>query len=262
MEDNMMKKPRRLPNHRLTIILCLLSLILMPSYSFAESSSSQSPAGEEADVKGLVSNIHWLGHDSFRIEGDGIVIYIDPWQVSGGPKADLILITHDHQDHCSPADVDKLKKQDTVIVTIADAAAKLSGSIRVVKPGDELTVEGIPISTVPAYNLNKFRSPGVPFHPREAGHVGFVFAVEGCRIYHAGDTDNIPEMAGIDVDVALLPVSGIYVMTADEAVGAAERIKPKVAIPMHVGRGIGSLTDTESFKEKASVPVEILPIEK
>jgi L-ascorbate metabolism protein UlaG (beta-lactamase superfamily) len=234
----------------------------MPFSSLAESSSSQSPGGEQVDVKGLVSNIHWLGHDSFRIEGDGVVIYTDPWQLEGGPKADVILITHDHGDHCSPADVDKLKKQDTIIITIADAAAKLSGSIRVVKPGEELTVKGIPIRTVPAYNLNKFRSPGVPFHPREAGHVGFVFVVEGRRIYHAGDTDNIPEMAGIDVDVAMLPVSGIYVMTADEAVGAAERIKPKVAIPMHVGRGIGSLQDAESFKEKASVPVEILPIEK
>lgn len=258
----MMTKQTRSPIHRLTVALCVLLLLSVASYSLAESSSSQSKAGEGTDVKGLVSNIHWLGHDSFRIEGNGLVIYIDPWQLEGGPKADVILITHDHGDHCSPADVDKLKKQDTVIVTIADAASKLSGSIRVVKPGDELTVKGIPISTVPAYNFNKFRSPGVPFHPREADHVGFIFMVEGRRIYHAGDTDNIPEMAGIDVDIALLPVSGIYVMTADEAVEAAETIKPRVAIPMHVGRGIGSLEEAESFREKSSVPVEILPMEK
>jgi L-ascorbate metabolism protein UlaG (beta-lactamase superfamily) len=258
----MMTKQTRTPVQRLIIAWCALLLLLVATYSLAEASASQSPAGGETDVKELVSNIHWLGHDSFRIEGDGLVIYIDPWQLEGGPKADVILITHDHGDHCSPADVDKLKKQDTVIVTIAAAAAKLSGSIKVVKPGDKLTVRGIPISTVPAYNLNKFRSPGVPFHPREANHVGFVITVEGRRIYHAGDTDNIPEMAGIDVDVALLPVSGIYVMTADEAIEAAARIKPEIAIPMHVGRGIGSLSDAESFKEKASVPVEILPMEK
>jgi L-ascorbate metabolism protein UlaG (beta-lactamase superfamily) len=254
-----MTKPTRLSIPQLIIALSAISLLLIPSYGFAESSS---PPGSDVDVKRLVSNIHWLGHDSFRIEGDGVVIYTDPWQLEEGGKADIILITHDHGDHCSPADVDKVKKQDTVIVTVGAAAAKLSGSIRVVKPGDKLTVKGIPISTVPAYNLNKFRSPGVPFHPREAGYVGFVFTVEGRRIYHAGDTDNIPEMAGIDADVALLPVSGIYVMTAEEAVEAVTRIKPEVAIPMHVGRGIGSLADAERFKEKASVPVEILPMER
>lgn len=216
----------------------------------------------QMDVKQMVSNIHWLGHDSFRIKGDGLVIYIDPWQIEDGPKADLILITHDHRDHCSPADVAKVQKKDSVIVTVAAAAAKLSGQIQVVKPGDELRVKGIPISAVPAYNVNKFRSPGVPFHPRESGYVGFVVTVEGQRIYHAGDTDCIPEMGSINADIALLPVSGTYVMTADEAVEAAAIIKPQIAIPMHIGRGIGSLADAERFKEKASVPVEILPMKK
>lgn len=216
----------------------------------------------QMDVKQMVSNIHWLGHDSFRIKGDGLVIYIDPWQIEDGPKADLILITHDHRDHCSPADVAKVQKEDSVIVTVAAAAAKLSGQIQVVKPGDELRVKGIPISAVPAYNVNKFRSPGVPFHPRESGYVGFVVTVEGQRIYHAGDTDCIPEMGSINADIALLPVSGTYVMTADEAVEAAAIIKSQIAIPMHIGRGIGSLADAERFKEKASVPVEILPMKK
>lgn len=216
----------------------------------------------QMDVKQMVSNIHWLGHDSFRIKGDGLVIYIDPWQIEDGPKADLILITHDHRDHCSPADVAKVQKEDSVIVTVAGAAAKLSGQIQVVKPGDELRVKGIPISAVPAYNVNKFRSPGVPFHPRESAYVGFAVTVEGQRIYHAGDTDCIPEMGSINADIALLPVSGTYVMTADEAVEAAAIIKPQIAIPMHIGRGIGSLADAERFKEKASVPVEILPMKK
>ena len=210
----------------------------------------------------MVSNIHWLGHDSFHIEGDGLVIYIDPWKLEDGPQADLILITHDHRDHCSPEDVDKIRKKDTVIVTVAAAAAKLSGEIEVVKPSDELTAKGLPISAVPAYNVNKFRSPGVPFHPRESGYVGFILTVGGRRIYHAGDTDCIPEMESIDADIALLPVSGTYVMTADEAIEAVRTINPQIAIPMHIGRGIGSLADAEHFKEKASVPVEILPMEK
>jgi L-ascorbate metabolism protein UlaG (beta-lactamase superfamily) len=212
--------------------------------------------------KEMISKIHWLGHDSFRIEGDGLVIYVDPWKLKGGPQADLILITHDHSDHCSPEDVAKVKGPDSTIVTIAAAAAKLSGQIEVVRPGDKLTVKGVPIEVVPAYNVNKFRSPGVPFHPRESQHVGFIFTVEGHRIYHTGDTDVIPEMQSFEVDIALLPVSGIYVMTADEAVEAARILNPQLAIPMHVGAGIGGLPDADRFKAKASVPVQVLPLER
>lgn len=248
--------------HRPGIALCALLVLLLTTFSPGESWASPPQVGAKMEAKEMVSNIHWLGHDSFRIEGDGLVIYIDPWKIEEGPKADLILVSHDHGDHCSPADVSRVQKKDTVIVTIAAAAAKLSGQIEVVKPGDKVTVKGVLISAVPAYNVNKFRSPGEPFHPREAGHVGFIITVQGVRIYHAGDTDHIPEMGTIDADIALLPVSGIYVMTADEAVEAAASIKPQIAIPMHVGGGIGSPADAEHFKKKASVPVEILPMEK
>ncbi len=209
----------------------------------------------------LVSNIHWLGHSSFRIEGDGLVIYIDPWQLTDGPQADLILISHDHQDHCSPDDVAKIRGANTAVVANKSAAAKLTGSIEVVAPGDEVTVKGIAISAVPAYNINKFRSPGQPFHPQAAGHVGFVITVGGQRIYFAGDTDHIPEMKDIKADVALLPVSGTYVMTAVEAAEAAATLQPQVAVPMHVGRAIGSMNDAETFKQQAPVPVAILAME-
>lgn len=219
-------------------------------------------AADAPALQPLVANIHWLGHDAFRIDGKGATIYIDPYRLKAGPAADLILITHDHADHASPADVEKIKKPETVIVTTPAAASKLSGDIKTVKPGDELTVKGVFVRAVPAYNLNKFRSPGVPFHPKEAGHVGFVITVDGVRIYHAGDTDAIPEMAGLAPDVALLPVSGTYVMTVDEAVDAAKAIRPKVAVPMHVGEGIGTLDDAAGFKAKATVPVIVLPIEK
>ena len=207
------------------------------------------------------SSIHWLGHDGFRIEGEGLEIYIDPWKISGGPKADLILITHDHFDHCSPEDVEKISKSDTLIGTIESAAKKLKGNIQVISPGESLTAKGISIETVPAYNLNKFRSPGNPFHPKKSGYVGFILTIEGERIYHAGDCDVMPEMETIQADIALLPVSGIYVMTTEEAVQAASLIKPKLAIPMHIGKGIGELEDANRFKEKSSVPVLILPIE-
>ena len=204
----------------------------------------------------MVENIHWLGHDSFRIDGPA-TIYVDPWQLPAGvPQADLVLVTHDHYDHCSPKDVTRISKADTVIVTIAAAAKKLKGDVRVVKPDDSLTVKGIPIEVVPAYNVNK------KFHPRDAGHVGFIITVDGQRIYHAGDTDFIPEMKDFKVDIALLPVSGTYVMTADEAANAAKAINPKVAIPMHYGEIVGSREDAERFRELYGGEVVILPLER
>jgi L-ascorbate metabolism protein UlaG (beta-lactamase superfamily) len=218
-------------------------------------------AEEGGGLEDVVSKIHWLGHDAFRIEAGGRVIYIDPWQISGGPQADIILITHDHRDHCSPEDVAKIRGKNTHVVTVKAAAAKLPPPVTVVKPGDSLTIDGIPVTVIPSYNVNKFRSPGVLFHPREAGYAGYLFTVSGITIYHAGDSDPIPEMASVKADIALLPVSGIYVMTAEEAVSAADQIRPKLAIPMHVGRGIGSMADAERFKQKASVPVRILPME-
>jgi len=213
-------------------------------------------------MKPNIEHIHWLAHASFRIVADDLIVYIDPWQLGGdAPSADLILITHDHGDHCSPEDVAIIQKDETVIVTVAAAALKLRGEIKVVQPGDKLSVKGVGIEAVPAYNLTKFRSPGNPFHPREAGYVGFVISIGNQRIYHSGDADIIPEMESIDVDIALLPVSGTYVMTAEEATEAVNILQPKVAIPMHVGRGIGGLEMAEQFKQNSAVPVEILPIE-
>jgi len=206
----------------------------------------------------MIENIHWLGHASFRIENDK-TIYTDPYELKGKPpKADLVLITHDHFDHFSPNDVAKVTKDDTVFVTIAAVAKRLKGDVRVVKPGESLTVLGIPIETVPAYNVNKFRSPGVPFHPKESGHVGFIITVGGQRIYHAGDTDVIPEMDDIEADIALLPVGGTYTMTADEAAQAANKIKPKVAIPMHHSAIVGSVKDAQRFRDLCEMEVVIL----
>jgi len=210
----------------------------------------------------MLDRIHWLGHDSFRVDGPQTV-YFDPYELEGeNPEADLILVSHDHGDHCSPEDIAQIQGSDTVIVTVASAADKLSGDVRVLEPGDTIQVRGIEVHAVPAYNVNKFRSPGEPFHPKEAGYVGFVVTLGGKRIYHAGDTDHIPEMADLEeIDFALLPVSGIYVMTAEEAAEAAGVINPDVAIPMHVGRGIGSKDAAQTFEEKAPVNVVILEME-
>jgi len=194
-------------------------------------------------IDDMVKNITWLGHDGFLIKGDGKAIVIDPFQVKQCEPADIILISHEHYDHCSPEDVNKIRKDSTVIVTEAQSATKLAGDVRVVQPGDKLTVSGIPIEAVPSYNTNK------SFHPKEKGWLGFIVTVEGVRIYHAGDTDRIPEMASFQVDIALLPVSGTYVMTAEEAVEAARLLKPKVVIPMHYGAIVGSADDAKRFSE-------------
>jgi len=207
----------------------------------------------------MVENIHWLGHDAFRVEGEKR-LYFDPYNLKKGlPSADIIFITHEHFDHCSPRDVERVVGPDTVIVTNAASAQKLRGNVQVVAPGDSLTVQGISVEVVPAYNINKFRSPGVPFHPKEAGHLGFIVTVGGQRLYHAGDTDFIPEMKSLQVDVALLPVSGIYVMTAEEAIEAAKALRPQVAIPMHYGAGVaGTIRDAERFRDGLKGIVEVV----
>ncbi|MGD8624466.1 MAG: MBL fold metallo-hydrolase [Anaerolineae bacterium] len=198
------------------------------------------------DAKTLVDKLHWLGHDSFRLDGP-VVIYFDPWQLQGDlPRADLVFVSHEHHDHCSPEDVAKISGPDTVVVANAGSADRLPRA-QTVRPGDNLQVKGIEIEAVRAYNVDKFRSPGVPFHPREADHVGYVVTVEGVRLYHTGDTDPIPEMDEIDCDVALLPVSGKYVMTAEEAVEAAGMLQPQIVVPMHYGSGIGGGDDGQRF---------------
>ncbi len=210
----------------------------------------------------MAKNIQWLGHDTFKISSGSTVIYTDPFKLAeGGDKADIILITHEHFDHCEPADVAKIQKDSTLIVAPAACAAKLKGSVETVKPGDKLEVKGIPIEVVWAYNTSKFSSPGKPFHPKSPDYVGYIFTVDGERVYLAGDTDLIPEMSGIDVDVALIPVSGTYVMTAEEAIQAANTaVKAKTYIPMHYNSIVG--TDEDAKKFAAGVKhgkVEILP---
>jgi L-ascorbate metabolism protein UlaG (beta-lactamase superfamily) len=210
----------------------------------------------------LLQNLHWLGHDSFRLDGPP-VIYFDPWKLSpGGPVADLVLVSHDHGDHCSPNDVKMISDPKTVVIANPTAAAKLPGA-RVMRPGEKITVGDVTVEAVPAYNTSKFRSPGNPFHPKKAEHNGYIVTVAGERLYHAGDTDHIPEMSAVKCDVALLPVSGTYVMTADEAAAAAQTIKPRVAVPMHYGDPdvVGVRTDAEHFKklcEHAGIETHIL----
>jgi L-ascorbate metabolism protein UlaG (beta-lactamase superfamily) len=204
--------------------------------------------GKEAGK--MVENIHWLGHDTFKITGEK-VIYTDPFKIKKEDTADIILITHEHYDHCSPEDVKKVQGPDTIIVATQDCAGKLSGDVRTVRPGDRITVEGVEIEAVPSYNTNK------QFHTKDRNWVGYIFRLNGQRIYLAGDTDHIPEMKTFDVDIALLPVSGTYVMTSDEAARAALDIKPKIAVPMHYNSIVGTEKDALKFAATLKGKIEV-----
>ena len=200
----------------------------------------------------IIENITWLGHAGFKIKGEKTV-YIDPFKINETEPADIIIITHEHFDHLSPEDIRKIQTGKTIIVTTPDCYSKVSGNVKTISPGQTLNVDGIKIEAVPAYNSNK------QFHPKPKGWIGVVVTINGKRIYHAGDTDNIPEMSALkNIDVALLPVSGTYVMTSEEAADAANKIMPKVAVPMHYGSIVGTKADAEKFKKLAKCRVEIL----
>jgi L-ascorbate metabolism protein UlaG (beta-lactamase superfamily) len=209
--------------------------------------------------------VHWLGHDSFVLQGSKTVV-LDPFKAKGNFKGDVLLISHEHQDHLSPDDVARFSAPSTILVAPRQCEGPLrpfKQAKRIVKPWQSLDVNGVKIEAIPAYNLNKFREPGKMFHPKEDKKVGYVVTLDGVRFYHAGDCDGIEEMKSLDADVAFLPVSGTYVMTAEEAAAAAEGMKAKVVVPMHIGKIIGTMADAERFKELVggSREVEILQVE-
>ena len=211
----------------------------------------------------MIENIHWLGHDSFRLDGSSTV-YIDPWKLSAdAPPADLVLVTHDHYDHFSPDDIARLSTPRTTLIGPASVTAKVDGVAAVTLcAGETATVGGVTVAAVAAYNVDKFRQPGEVFHPRAAGGLGYIVELDGRRIYHAGDTDAIPEMRDVRCDVALLPVSGTYVMTAEEAAEACRMISAAAAVPMHYGDIVGTAADAARFEGLCRVPVTVLPFEQ
>jgi L-ascorbate metabolism protein UlaG (beta-lactamase superfamily) len=213
------------------------------------------------DLNGI--SFHWLGHDGFRIVAGSKTIYIDPYQLGKAQQnkndADIVFISHNHFDHLSMDDLKHVIGKKTSIVAAKECLDQLKAAgaaeVKGVVPGDRLAVQGVPVEAIAAYNTNK------KFHPKADNKVGFVITINGMRIYHAGDTDDIPEMITAKPDVALMPVSGTYVMTAEEAARAVnEKIKPKkLAIPMHYGSIVGSEKDATTFKQLVTAcPVQML----
>jgi L-ascorbate metabolism protein UlaG (beta-lactamase superfamily) len=203
-----------------------------------------------------VHGVTWIKQSGFRIEAEDLTIYIDPWDVpSEAPTADVVFVSHAHDDHFSPGDLDRLRTDGTVIVAPHDVAARIDGDVVGVSPDDTLMVLGIAVAVVHAYNVAEDRRA---MHPRERGWVGYVLSAGGTRWYHAGDTDHVPELDTLSCDVAFLPVDGEATMTPVEAASLAARLAPRVAVPMHFGWAHGSHADAERFRSLATVEVEIM----
>ena len=182
--------------------------------------------------------ITFIGHGSLMLKFSGKVIHVDPYSKLADyaklPKADLIFLTHEHQDHLDPVALQQITTAKTKVALTEKCAEKVPGGI-IMHNGDTREIEGIAVEAVPAYNLVHQRENGQPFHPKGAGN-GYVLTFADKRIYIAGDTENVPEMASLKrIDVAFLPMNLPYTMTPEMAAAAAKYFKPKVLYPYHYG---------------------------
>jgi L-ascorbate metabolism protein UlaG (beta-lactamase superfamily) len=209
----------------------------------------------------MIKRIHWLGHASFRINGpphsDGPVIYIDPWQLPpDSPPADFILVSHDHHDHCSPEDVNRIRHLDTMVVANPRAAQQLGPGVNVLRPWQmAASIHDVLVRAVPAYTINK------AYHAKSYDALGFIISIRKWDIYFAGDTDLIPEMDKISCDVALLPVGGVFTMDYVEAAELTNRLRPRYAIPMHYGSEVsGSAENGRRFCELVADGIQALEL--
>lgn len=195
-----------------------------------ETDTFETPAGE--------LKVIFIGHGTLMFDFDGKIIHVDPVGREADyaqlPKADLILITHEHQDHMDPAVLEILRTDQTAVVTTEICAGRVQGCT-VMKNGDVKTISGLKIEAVAAYNIVHMRSEGNPFHPKGDGN-GYIVTFGDKRVYLASDTENIPEMKEIkDIDIAFLPMNLPYTMTPEMVADAAKSFRPKILYPYHYG---------------------------
>ncbi|MEN6330736.1 MAG: MBL fold metallo-hydrolase [Smithella sp.] len=204
-------------------------------------------------------SITFLGHATLMISFNGKIIHVDPVSenadYSNLPKADLILVTHEHYDHCDLEAISAIRTDKTVMVISPDVAEQVKGGV-IMKNGDKKTIQGLLIEAVPAYNLINMRSPGVPYHGKGTGN-GYIITCGGKRIYIAGDTENIPEMKDLkNIDIAFLPMNLPYTMTPEMVADAAKAFRPGILYPYHYGEtNVQKLIDL--LKDEKNIEVRI-----
>jgi L-ascorbate metabolism protein UlaG (beta-lactamase superfamily) len=227
--------------NRRNLLIFILILFIMPLRGF----SQEYPAYDKFPTEAGNVEIHFIGHGSLMFKVNGFVIHVDPVKSSGNynflPKADLILVTHEHYDHLDVGLINELKKDSTLVFTNEKSLAQI-GWANPMKAGDRQEVNGIVIEAVPAYNIVNMRAPGQPFHPQGSG-IGYILTIGGRRFYVAGDTENTPEMKALkDIEVAFLPMNLPYTMTPAMVADAAKAFKPRILYPYHYGD-----TDTQEI---------------
>jgi L-ascorbate metabolism protein UlaG (beta-lactamase superfamily) len=205
----------------------------------------------------VLDGVTWFRQAAFRWQGDGPTLYVDPWGVTDDVPADVILITHAHYDHLQPSEIERLRADGTKILAPPDVANELEGDVTPVVPGQSHEIAGLKIETVPAYNTAEER---LDMHPKKNRWVGYVIELGGSTYYHAGDTDGLPELESLTVDVAMVPIGGTYTMDWEEAAGFVKRMEPRVAVPMHYGFVVCSPSHAERFK-RAADPVNVQVLE-
>ena len=207
----------------------------------------------------MLERFTWFRQAAFLYRADGANVYIDPWGVTVDDPADVIFLTHAHEDHFSRDDLERITKDSTQVFAPRDVADQLSGNVTPVQPGDSVQALSGAITgqAVHAYNNVEER---LQMHPKENKWVGYVLELGGHTYYHAGDTDHVPELDDISADVAMVPIGGTYTMDAHEAARLVKVIRPQIAVPMHYGFVVGSPSDAEAFRADAS-PVEVRTLE-
>ena len=202
----------------------------------------------------MLDRITWFRQAALRWQDPERTVYLDPWGTPvDAPAADVILITHAHQDHFQPEEIERLRKASTKLVAPHDVAAELHGDVTPVAPGEHHEIGGLHVTTVPAYNT---REEALDFHPKANRWVGYLVELGGATYYHAGDTDHAPELSDVRSDVAFVPIGGYYTMNPEEAGGLVRAIGPQIAVPMHYGFVVGSPSDAARFRD-AAAPIRV-----
>jgi L-ascorbate metabolism protein UlaG (beta-lactamase superfamily) len=241
-----------------TLFLSAILLIVIPF----SSSAKQDFIKDIIKTSAGNLEITFIGHGTLMFAFDGKIIHVDPFgrlaDYSKLPKADIILVTHDHRDHLDPKALEMLRTGKTIIVMPKTGARSVKGGT-IMRNGEAFDIEGLKIEAVPAYNLVHMSGKGMPFHPKGAGN-GYVVTFGDTRVYVAGDTENTPEMKALkDIDIAFLPMNLHYTMTPEMVADAAKTFKPRVLYPYHYGETDPSKL-TDLLKGVNPIQVRIRPM--